>query len=54
VPFPTVKLVLDVNTNASDEQLEIIREKLPRFCPVSMVMRQSGTHIIEEWKVTRV
>ena len=54
VPFPTVKLVLDVNTNATDEQLETIREKLPRFCPVSMVMRQSGTHIIEEWKVTRV
>ena len=54
VPFPTVKLILDVNTNATDEQLDTIREKLPRFCPVSMVMRQSGTNVIEEWKVTRV
>lgn len=54
VPFPTVKLTLDVNTNATDEQLDTIREKLPRFCPVSMVMRQSGTNVIEEWKVTRV
>ncbi len=54
VPFPTVKLVIDVNTNATDEQLETIRERLPRFCPVSMVMRQSGTNIIEEWKVTPV
>lgn len=54
VPFPTVKLIIDVNTNATDQQLETIREKLPRFCPVSMVMRQSGTEVIEEWKVTRV
>ncbi len=54
VPFPTVKLILDVNTNATDEQLETIRERLPRFCPVSMVMRQSGTNVIEEWKVTKV
>jgi len=54
VPFPTVKLIIDVNTNATDEQLETVREKLPQYCPVSMVIRQSGTNIIEEWKVTRV
>ncbi len=54
VPFPNVKLVLDVTTNATAEQLETIRERLPRFCPVSMVMRQSGTNIVEEWKVTPV
>jgi len=54
VPFPTVKLIIDVNTNATAEQLDTIREKLPRFCPVSMVMRQSGTNIIEEWKVTQI
>ena len=54
VPFPTVKLLIDVNTNATDEQLETIRERLPQYCPVSMVMRQSGTNIIEEWKVSRV
>ena len=52
VPFPTVKLIIDVNTNATDEQLDTIRERLPRYCPVSMVMRQSGTNVIEEWKVT--
>ena len=54
VPFPNVKLIIDVETNASDEQLETIRERLPRYCPVSMVMRQSGTNIIEEWKVSRI
>ena len=54
IPFPTVKLTIDVDTNASDEQLETIRERLPRYCPVSMVMRQSGTDVVEEWKVTRV
>jgi uncharacterized OsmC-like protein len=52
VPFPNVKLILDVTTNATQDQLETIRERLPRFCPVSMVMRQSGTNIVEEWKVT--
>ena len=54
VPFPTVKLTIDVNTNATPEELETIRERLPRFCPVSMVMRQAGTNVIEEWKVTKV
>jgi len=54
VPFPTVKLIIDVNTNATAEQLDAIREKLPQFCPVSMVMRQSGTNIIEESKVTQI
>lgn len=53
VPFPNAKLIIDVNTNASDEQLEQIREKLPMYCPVSMVIRQSGTNIVEEWKVTK-
>jgi len=53
VPFPTVKLIIDVNTNATDEQLESIKDKLPRYCPVSMVIRQSGTDVIEEWKVSR-
>jgi len=54
VPFPTVKLIIDVNTNATDQQLDTIREKLPQYCPVSMVMRQAGTNIIEEWKVSQV
>lgn len=54
VPFPTVKLIIDVNTNATEAQLETIRERLPKYCPVSMVMRQSGTNVIEEWKVTPV
>ncbi|MGI9521957.1 MAG: OsmC family protein [Hyphomicrobiaceae bacterium] len=54
VPFPNAKLVIDVNTNATDEQLEAIRQKLPQYCPVSMVIRQAGTNLSEEWKVTRV
>ena len=54
VPFPNAKLIIDVNTDATDEQLEQIRQRLPMYCPVSMVIRQSGTNIVEEWKVTRL
>lgn len=53
VPFPEMKLTINVTTAASDEQIEILQRDLPRYCAVSKVIRQSGTHIIEEWIINK-
>jgi uncharacterized OsmC-like protein len=53
VPFPTIKLGIAFSTDADDARIARLRADLGRFCPVSKILRQSGTQIEEEWKVTR-
>jgi len=49
VPFPEIKLIIDVVTEATKVQQEKLMADLPRFCAVSNIIRQSGTKIIEQW-----
>ena len=37
---------------ASEDELVPLKQELRRYCPVSKVISQSGTAIIEEWTVT--
>jgi putative redox protein len=53
VPFPKIRLVIDVTTNAGDADMERVKADLHRFCPISKVIRNSGTEIEEVWNVTR-
>ena len=53
VPFPKIRLVIDVTTNASDVEMEKVKADLHRFCPISKVIRNSGTRIEEVWNVMR-
>jgi putative redox protein len=53
VPFPTIRLVINVTTDASEADIEKVKSDLPRFCPVSKVIRNSGTELEEVWNVTR-
>jgi putative redox protein len=53
VPFPKIRLVIDVTTNASDSEMQKVKADLRRFCPISKVIRNSGTDIEEVWNVTR-
>jgi len=53
VPFPKIRLVIDVTTDASEAGLEKVKADLRRFCPVSKVIRNSGTELEEVWNVTR-
>jgi uncharacterized OsmC-like protein len=53
VPFPRIRLVIDVTTDASEADMEKVKADLHRFCPVSKVIRNAGTDIEEVWKVTR-
>jgi hypothetical protein len=42
-----------VTTNASGADMEKVKADLHRFCPVSKVVRNSGTQLEEVWNVTR-
>src|SRR5262249_49830883 len=53
VPFPKIRLVINVTTNASAADLEKVKADLHRFCPVSKVIRNSGTELEEVWNVAR-
>lgn len=53
VPFPAIRLVINVTTNASSESMEKVKTDLHRFCPIAKVIRNSGTKIDEVWNVSR-
>jgi len=53
VPFPEILLNIKLTTSASEEQLDILKTELDKFCPVAKVFAQSGSNIITEWSVTR-
>jgi putative redox protein len=54
VPFPKIRLVINITTRASDAQLEQVKADLHRYCPISKVIRNAGTQIEEVWNVKRV
>jgi organic hydroperoxide reductase OsmC/OhrA len=47
VPFPKIRLVINVTTHASAADMEKVKADLHRFCPVSKVVRNSGTELEE-------
>jgi putative redox protein len=53
VPFPKIRLVIDVTTDASEAEIEKVKADLHRFCPISKVIRNSGTELEEVWNATR-
>jgi len=53
LPFPDIKLRIELDTDASPEQLEILKQDLPRFCPVAKMIERAGTKIETEWVVNR-
>jgi uncharacterized OsmC-like protein len=53
VPFPEIQLRVDMTTDADDASVEKMKADLRRYCPISKVIRQAGTEIIEHWTVKR-
>ena len=53
VPFPDVQVLIEVTTDADDATMEKIKTELPMFCPVSKVIRQSGSQVSDVWTVNR-
>ena len=53
IPFPEIRLTINLTTRASDVEVERLKSDLGRYCPVSKVIRQSGTKLQEIWNITR-
>lgn len=52
VPFPQIDVEIKVTTNSTPEEIEQFKSDVGKFCPVSKMIRQSGTVINENWNVT--
>ena len=53
VPFPEILLHIRLTTSADQEQLNVLKTDLDKYCPVAKVFSQSGSKVITEWSVTR-
>ncbi len=53
IPFPAMTLTVDVTTRASDAEVAVLARELDAFCPVSQVIRKSGTRLKTIFNVTR-
>jgi putative redox protein len=51
VPFPEVRLTVRGKTRNTPEDMAILREELAWRCPVSVVIRESGSEVKETWEI---
>ena len=49
VPFSEVAMDIEIDTNATEEQINMLKIDLAKFCPIAKVLRGSGVNIIENW-----
>jgi uncharacterized OsmC-like protein len=52
VPFPEIKLIINVVSDATEAQQQTLKTDLAKYCAVSNIIRQSGTKINEQWTFT--
>lgn len=53
VPFPTIELNVDITTAAPEAEIDRLKAALAKRCPVSRILREAGSEIIETWNVER-
>jgi uncharacterized OsmC-like protein len=51
VPFPLIELKVYATTSASSEDIEALRLELSKRCPMSVILKQSGSRIEEDWTI---
>ena len=53
VTFPEITMRIDITTDAGEAAIETLKADLAKFCPVSKVIRQSGSKLNEVWTIIR-
>ena len=53
LPFPDMKLTIEVTTDASDEEMATLAKELAMFCPISKMIVAAGTDLQTEWIINR-
>lgn len=54
IPFPEVTIYIDIATGGGDEEVELLKTNLRRYCAISKVLQQAGTKMNEVWTVKRL
>ena len=49
VPFSEVTMDIEIDTDATEEQINMLKIDLAKFCPIAKVLRGGGVNIIENW-----
>ena len=49
VPFSEVTMDIEIDNDATEEQINMLKIDLAKFCPIAKVLRGSGVNIIENW-----
>ena len=51
LPFSSVMMDIEIDTDATEEQMTALKKDLAKFCPIAKVLRGSGVKITENWIV---
>ena len=54
IPFSSVTMDIEIDTDATEEQMTALKTDLAKFCPIAKVLRGSGVKIIENWIVNPI
>lgn len=49
VPFPRIELEITASTDMDETTLDDFKEELEQRCPMSVILRQAGTEIVQDW-----
>lgn len=49
VPFPRIELDIAVRTDMDPATIEDFKQELESRCPMSVILRQAGTEIVQNW-----
>ena len=54
VPFPEIDLNIELTTCGDDADVAVLQMDLSKYCPISKILRESGTKVNENWTITRL
>lgn len=54
VPFPRIELDIAARTDMDPATLDSFKEELDKRCPMSVILRQAGTEIVQNWTFEEV
>ena len=54
VPFSSVAMDIEIDTDATEEQMNALKTDLAKFCPIAKVLRGSGVKITENWIINSI
>lgn len=49
VPFPIIDLAIYATTSSTPEAMDALRLELSKRCPMSVILKQAGSRIQEDW-----